>query len=148
MTTIAARADGTFLGFDFGTRRIGVALGNRRLGSARALGTLKGTQEPDWDGISRLISEWQPEALVVGLPLTLEGQPQAATRHARRFMQQLAERYPLPVHAADERMSSIEAHSQLRTRRATGQRRRRLQDGDIDSTAAKLILEHWLSENP
>jgi putative Holliday junction resolvase len=147
MMASAAPADGTFLGFDFGTRRIGVALGSRRLGNARALGTLVGTPEPDWDGITQLVREWQPEALVVGLPLTLEGQPQAATRHARRFMQQLTERYALPVHAADERMSSIEAHSQLRRRRATGQRRRRLQDGDIDSTAAKLILEHWLSEN-
>lgn len=142
----AAAADGTFLGFDFGTRRIGVAVGSRRLGSARALATLACREGPDWDAIGKLVREWQPEALVVGVPLTMDGQPQAATQGARRFMQQLQQRFGLPVHGADERMSSMEAQSQLRARRASGQRRRRLRDTDIDSTAAKLILEHWLGE--
>lgn len=140
-------ADETFLGFDFGTRRIGVAVANRRLGSARALATLACRGGPDWPRITQLVEEWRPQALVVGLPLTMQGQEQPATTGARRFMQQLQQRSGLPVHAADERMSSIDAHSMLRERRTRGQRRRRLQDADLDSTAAKLILEHWLSEH-
>jgi putative holliday junction resolvase len=146
MMTAGAGADGTLLGFDFGTRRIGVAIGSRRLGNARALTTLDCVNGLDWDAVTQLIGEWQPEALVVGVPLTLDGETQPATAGAQRFIRQLQSRYGLPVHAADERMSSMEAQSQLRTRRASGQRRRRVQDADIDSTAAKLILEHWLGE--
>lgn len=148
MMTATAQADGTLLGFDFGTRRIGVAVGNRLLGSARPLVTLDSTRGPVWDAVAQLIREWQPEALVVGIPLTLEGETQPATAAAQRFVRQLQARFILPVHTADERMSSMEAHSLLRDKRARGERRQRLRDGDIDSTAAKLILEHWLSENP
>lgn len=142
----ATATDGTLLGFDFGTHRIGVAIGNRRLGNARALTTIHCQKGPDWDVLTQLLEEWQPEALVVGVPLTLEGRSQPATEKAQRFIRQLQGRYGLPVHAADERMSSMEAHAQLRDQRASGQRRRRLRDDDIDSSAAKLILEHWLSE--
>lgn len=142
----AAATDGTLLGFDFGTHRIGVAIGNRRLGHARALTTIPCNKGPDWDVVTQLLEEWRPEALVVGVPVTMDGESQPATEGAQRFIRQLQGRYGLPVHAADERMSSMEAHAQLRSRRASGQRRRRLQDKDIDSTAAKLILEHWLSE--
>lgn len=148
MTATATRADDTLLGFDFGTRRIGIAVGSRRLGSARALRTLDSASGPDWKSIEQLILEWRPEALVVGVPLTLDGEAQSMTARARQFIQQLNTRFGLPVHGADERMSSMEAQSQLRNRRASGQRRQRLRDGDIDSTAAKLILEHWLSEHP
>lgn len=148
MMTATAQADGTLLGFDFGTRRIGVAVGNRLLGSARPLVTLDSTRGPVWEAIAQLIREWHPEALVVGIPLTLEGETQPATVAARRFARQLQARFTLPVHDADERMSSMEAHSLLRDKRARGERRQRLRDGDIDSAAAKLILEHWLSENP
>jgi putative holliday junction resolvase len=147
MMAASARADGILLGFDFGTRRIGVAVGNRLLGSARPLVTLDSTRGSVLDAIAQLVSEWQPEALVVGIPLTLDGEEQPATVAARRFARQLQARFTLPVHDADERMSSMEAHSLLRGKRARGERRQRLQDGDIDSAAAKLILEHWLSEN-
>lgn len=146
MMAVEAGADGTLLGFDFGTRRIGVAVGSRRLGSARALTTLDCAKGPNWDAVAQLIDEWHPVALVVGVPLTLDGEAQPATTGAQRFIRQLQARYGLPVHAADERMSSMEAQSQLRERRVSGQRRRRVQDADIDSTAAKLILEHWLGE--
>jgi putative Holliday junction resolvase len=147
---MAARvtADGTLLGFDFGTRRIGVAVGSRRLGNARALATLECGSGPDWDAIEELIDDWQPEALVVGVPLTMAGETQAATRGARAFMRQLTARFALPVHAADERMSTMEAQSLLRARRASGERRKRLRPADLDSIAAKLILEHWMDQNP
>lgn len=148
MMAAPVRADGTLLGFDYGTRRIGIAVGNRRLGSARSLTSLDAKRDVVWDAIARLVEEWQPEALVVGIPLTLDGETQPATLAAQRFVRQLQARFSLPVHSMDERMSSIEAHSQLRSKRASGERRQRVQDGDIDSAAAKLILEHWLSENP
>jgi putative Holliday junction resolvase len=148
MIATDGRADGTLLGFDFGTHRIGVAVGNRRLGSARTLTTLACQHGPDWAAIEQLIRDWQPEALVVGVPLTMSGEPQAATRGAYAFIQNLVARFKLPVHGADERMSSMEAQSQLRMQRASGQRRRRVRDADVDSTAAKLILEHWLRDNP
>jgi putative Holliday junction resolvase len=147
MMAAPAHAEGIFLGFDFGTRRIGIAIGSRQLGNARALATLSCHGGPDWEAIGQLIDEWQPEALVVGVPLTMEGMPQRATQGARAFMQQLAARFALPVHAADERMSSMEAQSELRAQRASRQRRRRVRDADIDRTAARLILEHWLSEH-
>lgn len=148
MMAARAKADGMFLGFDFGTRRIGVAIGSRRLGNARALATLEGSPGPDWDAIEELIEDWQPEALIVGIPVTMEGKSQPATRGARAFMRQLTTRFTLPVHAADERLSTMEAQSRLRAQRASGQRRRRVRAEDLDSTAAKLILEHWMGSNP
>ena len=146
MTGAGGRAEGCFLGFDFGTRRIGIAVGTRLLRDARSLTTLSSKGQPDWAAIGKLIAEWRPEALVVGRPLTMEGGAQAATRAADEFIAQLQARYGLPVHAAEERMSSVEAQSQLRERRASGERRRRLRDEDVDAAAAKLILEHWLDE--
>ena len=141
------RAEGTLLGFDFGTRRIGVAVGSRRLSGARALKTLITRGEPDWQSIAELIGEWEPEALVVGVPLTMSGAPQPATTAARRFIGQLEARFKLPVHGAEERMSTMEAQSQLREQRASGARRRKVRDEDLDATAARLILEHWLLEH-
>lgn len=133
------------LAFDFGTRRIGVAVGSAITGRAQALTTLHHRDGPDWDAITRLVAEWRPQALVVGLPLLEDGSEQAITGHARWFMRQLGTLFGLPVHAVDERFSSIEALERLRTQRATGARKRRLQKGDTDSMAAQIILEGWLA---
>jgi putative Holliday junction resolvase len=140
-------AEGILLGFDFGTRRIGVAVGNRRLSGARSLKTLTSRGEPDWQSIGELIGEWEPEALVVGVPLTMSGAAQPTTDAARKFIEQLEARFKLPVHSAEERMSTMEAQSQLREQRSSGLRRRKLRDEDLDATAARLILEHWLLEH-
>jgi putative holliday junction resolvase len=141
-------AEGVLLGFDFGTRRIGVAVGNRRLGGARALTTLTRRGEPDWPSIAELVEEWEPEALVVGIPLTMTGAIQPTTAAARKFMDDLGRRFQLPVHGAEERMSTMEAQSELRERRRSGERRRKVRAEDLDATAARLILEHWLQEHP
>lgn len=133
------------LGFDFGTRRIGVAVGNGVTGGAQALTTLHHGDGPDWDGLTRIVAEWRPAALVVGLPLQIDGSTQAMTANARRFMAQLGEHFGLPVHAIDERFSTIEARERLRTARASGSRRRRLAKGDSDAMAAQVILEGWLA---
>lgn len=132
------------LAFDFGLRRIGIAVGNTFSGQARSLTTLHHHGNPDWDAIGRLTAEWRPGALVVGLPLLADGSEQPITAHARRFMTELEQRFELPVHAVDERYSSVEAEDRLRTQRASGTRKRRVRKGDSDAVAAQIILETWL----
>lgn len=133
------------LGFDFGMRRIGVAVGSGVSGSAQALTTLHHSGDgPDWKAVARLVNEWRPQALVVGLPLLESGEEQPITGHARWFMRELAGQFDLPIHEADERFTSTEAMARLRTDRATGARRKRLAKGDSDAMAAQIILESWL----
>jgi putative Holliday junction resolvase len=131
----------TLLGFDFGTKRIGVAVGQELTRTATALVTLNSRDGgPDWTAISRLIEEWQPAALVVGLPLNLDGSESESSRLARRFGNRLAGRYNLPVFTADERLSSSEAEALLAERG-------RFDKADIDKLAAQLILQDWLETN-
>ena len=134
----------TVLGFDFGLKRIGIAVGQTITASASPLGTaaVRGG-EPDWEFIGRLITEWRPGALVVGLPYNMDLSEQEMTGHARRFAEGLAQRFPLPVHTIDERLSSKEAEAQLKERRQQG--RRRITREDIDGAAACVILESWFN---
>ncbi|MGH8213648.1 MAG: Holliday junction resolvase RuvX [Rhodanobacteraceae bacterium] len=137
---------GCALGFDFGTRRIGVATGNRITGSAQPLQALPAKNgEPDWNRIATLVAQWKPEALVVGLPLALDGGEQAITRGARAFASELEQLCRLPVHLVDERHTSQEAARRFAGQRATGNARRR-DAANIDSLAAAVILEAWLRE--
>lgn len=140
---------GTLLGFDYGTRHIGVAVGQALTGDARPLETL-GTvnDKPDWSAIARLIETWRPSALVVGIPLNMDGSEQDMTHAARRFARQLEGRFGLAVHPVDERLSSIEAAEQLHARGdedPAGGRRPRRRRG-IDAVAAQVILQTWFSE--
>jgi putative Holliday junction resolvase len=131
---------GALLGFDFGLRRIGVAVGQTLTGTASPLTTLiSRNEQPDWAAIGRLVAEWQPEALVVGLPYQMDDQEAEVACRARRFARQLEGRYRLPVHLADERLTTREARRQLGRR---GAEDRRL----VDALAAQLILETWLSD--
>ena len=128
----------TLLGFDYGTRKIGVAVGQSLTGTATPLTTLRLVQNrPDWESIRRLIEEWQPEALVVGLPFQMDDTPAEMNRKALRFARQLEGRFHLPVHMADERLTSREAWSRI-----GGRAMKDLES--IDAMAAKLILETWL----
>lgn len=129
----------TLLGFDFGTRRIGVAVGQELTGTARPLTTLTSRNGgPDWTAISRLIEEWQPDALVVGIPCHMDGTEMEMTRLATRFGNRLRGRYNLPVFAVDERLTSAEAELLLR------EGGRRPDKGAVDQVAAQLILQSWL----
>ena len=131
---------GTLLGFDYGTRKIGVAVGQTLTGTANPLETLLlVSNKPDWERIGKLIEQWQPEALVVGLPLDVDDTETDATAPARRFSRQLEGRFRLKVHLAAERFTSVEA----RDRR--GHKAKRWED--YDAMAAKLILETWLDEH-
>ncbi len=142
-----SQAAGNLLGFDFGLRRIGVAVGETVTGGARPLATLAAQQgRPDWNHIDELIRDWSPLALVVGLPVTLDGEDQPITVSARVFAGSLRERYHLPVHCSDERHSSQEASRRFAAQRASGQRRRRDAEG-LDAVAAAVILESWLNEH-
>jgi putative Holliday junction resolvase len=134
----------TVMGFDFGLKRIGIAVGQSVTGSASPLGVaaVRGG-EPDWEAIGRLIAEWRPGALVVGLPYNMDLSEQEMTGHARRFAEGLAQRFLLPVHTVDERLSSREAEAQLKERRQQG--RRRITREDIDGAAACVILESWFN---
>lgn len=136
------------LGFDYGSRLIGVAVGNRLTGTARPLGTVgNGGNGPAWERIDAWIREWQPEALVVGLPLTLEGEEQKASRAARAFANALAKRCSAPLHLVDERRSSIEAARRFAQRRAAGLAKKK-HAADIDAVAAEVITETWLAQTP
>ena len=131
---------GTLLGFDYGTRKIGVAVGQTLTGTANPLETLLlVSNKPDWERIGKLIEQWQPEALVVGLPLDVDDTETDATAPARRFSRQLEGRFRLKVHLADERFTSFEARDRL------GHKAKRWED--YDAMAAKLILETWLDEH-
>lgn len=131
----------TLLGFDYGTRRIGVAVGQKLTHSATPLVTLATRDsKPDWEAITRLIKEWQPGALVVGVPLGGGGERPVA-RAARRFSLQLQQRYGLPVHTVDERLSSHAAQ-----RASPKGRRRAGSKSAIDHLAAQVILQTWLDE--
>jgi len=127
------------LGFDYGTKKIGVAVGQTVTATATALTTLKAKQQrPDWDKIGALISTWQPDALVVGMPYDLDDSEAHVASRAQRFARQLEGRFQLPVHMADERLTSMIALQDLKGKR--------IEYGDTDAVAAKLILETWLSE--
>jgi putative holliday junction resolvase len=124
----------SFLAFDFGTQRTGVAAGNRLTRSAQAIKTVKAEGDARFAPIAALIKEWQPDALVVGVPRHPDGNPHEMTQRAQRFARQLAGRFNLPVHEVDERYSSVEAASQ-------GAK-------DLDAESARIILEQFLRDIP
>lgn len=144
----AGRAEGNrvFVAFDYGEQRIGVATGQEVTRTATALTTLKAIhRKPDWDAITRIIEEWKPDALVIGVPYHMDGEEHEITLAARKFGRQLAGRYHLPVYEMDERLSSYAAEEELTAQRAAG-RKRKTRKEEIDSLAAKIILESWLQQ--
>ncbi len=132
--------DEVILAFDFGTQRIGVAVGAAMLRNARPLTTIAvAANAPRFEAIGKLIAEWQPTRLVVGLPFNLDGSEHEMTARCRRFAQQLQGRFRLPVELMDERLSSAVAEARLR---ADGRDPRRARQ-DIDAEAAAVILQSY-----
>ena len=104
----------TLLGFDFGTKSIGLAVGQEITGSARPLGACKANDGiPNWDDIGKLIQEWQPDLLVIGLPLNMDGTEQPLTQRARKFANRLHGRFNLPIALQDERLTTTDAKARL-----------------------------------
>lgn len=133
------------LGFDFGSARIGVAIGEAVTGSARPLRTLPTRQQrPDWDAIAKIIAEWRPDWLVIGVPRHADDSSNAMTEAALRFSRQLQGRFHLPVATIDERLSSWEAEQRYFKTAPSG--RRRDSDPTLDAQAAAVILESWFNQ--
>lgn len=131
----------TLLGFDFGLRRIGVAVGQTVTGTATALFTLQAKNGiPNWEEVHALIKVWRPNGLVVGIPLNLDGTEQPITKSAKKFAQAL-EQFGLPIYQVDERLTTKEARQRLFDSGGY----RALEKAEVDSFAARLILESWLS---
>lgn len=134
----------TILAFDFGLRRIGVAVGQTVTGSASPLGIIANEAgRIDIDAIAAHVREWQPNRLVVGLPLMPDGSDSEMLAPVQRFAK-LLERFGLPVETTDERYTSTEAERLLKTARADG-RRGRIDKATIDSASAVLIAERFLA---
>ncbi|MBN4080374.1 Holliday junction resolvase RuvX [Beggiatoa alba] len=138
----------TILGFDYGTHKIGIAVGQSITQTVNPLVTLPCKNlKPDWHEIEKLIKEWQPDLLVVGYPLDIEGEEQAMTLAAKKFARQLNGRYQLPVELVDERFSSYEAKQRLQANnRYKKQTNKRQMAMDIDKIAAQLIVESWFRQ--
>ncbi|MDN5869517.1 MAG: Holliday junction resolvase RuvX [Nitrococcus sp.] len=134
-----------YLGFDYGWRRLGIAVGGRLTGSAQPVTTLPCRQgQPDWGALLALIETWQPAALVVGIPYHADGSASTTTLQATAFARNLEQRCGLCVHQVDERLSSHEARRRLH---AAGQMARGTAGkARVDRLAAQIILETWLSE--
>ena len=130
----------TYLAFDYGEKRIGTAVGDTVTGTARPLATLT----DGLDGAIKLVAEWRPKALVVGLPLMEDGSEQRITHATRAFDRALEQCTKLAVHFSDERYSSRAADDLLREARASGLMARRVKKGDRDGLAAKILLEQFL----
>jgi len=133
----------TFLGFDHGMKNIGVAVGQELTQTASPLTVIKARDGiPNWDEIEALIVQWQPERLIVGLPLNMDGTEQAMTRVARKFGNRLKGRFNIAVEWQDERLSTYEAlevlgvHSKLQAKKRD----------DVDRISAQLILQSWLNQ--
>lgn len=131
-----------FLAFDFGTKNTGVAVGQKITKSATVLPPLqsqKGT--PHWQAIDALIKNWQPAALIVGMPYKFDGSDLKVTKLVKRFIDKLKKRYQLPVYTAEERLTTKAAREEIFSRGGY----KALQNESVDSVAAKIILEEWMT---
>lgn len=126
------------MGFDFGTKRIGVAFGQTLTGTATALQPVPARDGiPDWQMLDKLMAEWQPDAFLVGLPYNMDDTESELLVRARKFGNRLNGRYAKPCFGMDERLSTFEAR---------GQRMRGESDAQLDSLSARLVLEAWFNE--
>ncbi|KTC82410.1 Holliday junction resolvase [Legionella cherrii] len=138
---MSAMPSPVFLGFDFGYKRIGVAVGQQLTCSASPLATLSARSGvPDWGLVAKVIAEWSPQALIVGIPTCIDGSELYTTSAARRFAKELRKRFTLPVHLVDERLSTVAAREQLFAQGGY----RKIKQSEVDSIAACVILEQWL----
>ena len=135
----------TVLSFDFGTRSIGCAVGQSITGTAQALPAFKAQDGiPSWEAIEKCLKEWQPDIIIVGLPLNMDGTEQDLTLRARKFANRLHGRFGIKVELQDERLTTTEARSEIFDRGGF----RALKKGKVDGISACLILESWFVNNP
>ncbi len=145
-------ASRVFLSFDFGMKHIGVAVGQALTRSATPLVTLAAHDGiPKWGEIETLIHTWHPLHLIVGIPLQMDDSEQLMTHCARRFANRLFERFHLPIHTVDERLSSWEAEQQLKARNTKftkpSAKKHKKQTAEVNALAAAILLEQWMRDN-
>ncbi|WP_198673777.1 Holliday junction resolvase RuvX [Algibacillus agarilyticus] len=128
------------IAFDYGVKSIGIATGQELTGTANGLTFIKARDGiPNWDEIEKIFKEWQPDLLVVGLPLNMDGTEQEITKRAKKFANRLHGRFGLPVETNDERLTTVDAKARLFESGGY----KNLQKGNVDAMSAKLILESW-----
>lgn len=133
----------TFLGFDYGLKNIGVAVGQELTNTASPLAVIKAQNGiPNWDDIQKLLDQWQPDLLIIGLPLNMDGTEQTMTKAARKFGNRLNGRFQIAVEWQDERLSTYEALDQLGIHSKLDAKHR----DDVDRISAQLILQSWLNQ--
>lgn len=134
----------TVIGFDFGKKYIGVAVGQEITGSASPLGSIKANDGiPNWDDLARYLKEWQPDLIVVGLPLNMDGSEQQLTLDAKKFGNRIVGRFGLTVEFQDERLTTADAKAQLFSRGGY----KNLKKDHIDAESARLIIESFFERS-
>ncbi len=134
-----------FMAFDYGKRRTGVAIGQSLTLTARPLTTISSTyQQPDWNTIIRLITEWQPQIIIVGIPEASE-ENRTLRKNIRQFCDQLSQKSHLPVTTHDETLTSDEAYHRLKAQRPVTHGK--IRKDEIDQLAAAILLESWMNVN-
>jgi putative holliday junction resolvase len=134
----------TLLAFDYGTKNIGIACGQTISGTANALAPLKAKDGiPDWAHLEKIINEWQPDLVLVGLPLNMDDSESELSQRARKFANRLHGRFGVKIEMVDERLTSFEAKGEVMSRGGS----RNYKENPVDSIAARLILEAWLASN-
>lgn len=134
----------SLLAFDYGTRNIGVAAGQTITRSANSLAPLKAKDGvPDWNQIEKILKEWQPDLVLVGLPLNMDDSESELSARARKFANRIHGRFGVQVALVDERLTSFEAKGEVMSRGGS----RDYKNNPVDSIAARLILESWLARN-
>ena len=135
--------EGNVIGFDFGQKRIGVAVGNNISKTAQALITIdSSSNNQKFEVIQKIIEEWQPISIVVGVPFNVDGSEHKVTNLSRKFAKQLEQKYSLPTHLIDERYTSIEANHEIKDKKIDLKKKKLL----IDQIAAKIILQSYLDQ--
>ncbi|CAH9058855.1 MULTISPECIES: Holliday junction resolvase RuvX [Pseudoalteromonas] len=137
---VKAQGERTVMGFDFGTKSIGIAIGQELTGSATSLKAVKAQDGiPNWDDIAVQVKEWQPDLMVVGLPLNMDGTSQEVTFKAKKFANRLHNHYGIAVHTQDERLTTADAKARLFERGGY----KNLGKGNVDNMSAVIILESF-----
>lgn len=135
----------TLMAFDYGKKRIGLAVGQRLLQSGNGIGYINATDgKPNWEQLDAYVKEWQPDGFVVGLPLNMDGSVSDMSKRANKFSNRLHGRYGKPSFTIDERLSTFAAKEEARSQGHKGH----YKSDPVDALAAQFILESWLHENP
>ena len=145
MSTPVTNKYQSIMGFDFGTKRSGVAMGQRITQTANGIGCINARDGiPNWEQLDKLVEEWQPDAFVVGLPINMDGSASEMSRRANKFSNRLCARYARPSFTIDERLSTFEAKQIAKAQGHKGH----YKSDPVDELAAEFILKTWLEQNP